>query len=377
MGTFERYMLRQMLGPLGFFVLVLTGVVWLTQSLRIIDIVVNNGQGARVFLEFTVLLLPLVLSIVLQLGALAATVYMLHRLISDSEMAAAFAGGFSKLALARPVIVMGLGLTAMLAVDTLYLMPTSARVMRDRLAEVKGDIAAGLIRDGRFMTPASGLTVYIREITPEGEMRGVLVQDASDPERGTVTYTAKRGYLADQGDAPAIVMFDGQAQQLDADGGRLSLLRFDRLAYDLATFMEQTGVRARKPSERYFWELINPPDAATLSRKAYGKLIAEGHEQLSAPLYGLALPLVAAAIMLGSGFSRRGVSGAVVTALLAGAALRVSGFGVKSALSGAPEIWPLLYAPPLLGIILALIALSRNPLPPRRPTGALQPAPGE
>ena len=65
-----------MLGPLGFFVLVLTGVVWLTQSLRIIDLVVNNGQGARVFLEFSALLLPVVLSIVLQLGGLAATVYM-------------------------------------------------------------------------------------------------------------------------------------------------------------------------------------------------------------------------------------------------------------------------------------------------------------
>ena len=186
MGTLERYMIRLTLGPLGFFVIVLTGVVWLTQSLRIIDIVVNNNQGARVFLEFSVLLLPTVLSIVLQLGALAATIYMLHRLITDSELSAAFAGGFSKIALTRPI--------AVLAIDTLYLMPTSARVMRDRLAEIRGDIAAGLIRDGRFLTPGKGLTVYIREIAPDGQMHGVLVKDASDPSKGAVTYTAKKAF---------------------------------------------------------------------------------------------------------------------------------------------------------------------------------------
>lgn len=361
MGTFERYMIRLTLGPLGFFVLVLTGVVWLTQSLRIIDIVVNNNQSARVFIEFSILLLPTVLSIVIQLGALAATIYMLHRLISDSELTAAFAGGFSKLSLTRPVVVMGIGLTAVLALDTLYLMPTSARLMRDRLAEIRGDIAAGLIRDGRFLTPARGLTVYIREITPDGEMQGVLVQDSSDPARGVVTYTAKKGVLTDSAESPTLVLIDGQAQRLETEGGRLSLLRFDRLAYDLSSFVGEAGVRHRKPSERYFYELIDPPEKADLSRKAYGKLIAEGHEQLSAPLYGLALPLIAAATMLGAGFSRRGVAGSVAIALALGALVRVIGMAVKSGLTSTPELWPLLYAIPISAAVLSLLALARAP----------------
>ena len=62
MRRLDSYIFRQILGPFLFFVLVFTGVIWLTQSLKIIDMVVNNGQSARVFLEFTVLLLPMVLS---------------------------------------------------------------------------------------------------------------------------------------------------------------------------------------------------------------------------------------------------------------------------------------------------------------------------
>ncbi len=359
MTLFERYMLRSLLGPLAFFTLVLTGVVWLTQSLRVIDIVVNNGAGARVFLEFSALLLPVVLSIVLQLGALAAAVLTLQRLISDSEMIAVFASGASRLQVARPVIVFGIGVMAVLAVDTLYLMPTAAQVLRARMAEIRGDIAAGLIRDGRFLNPAPGLTVFIREITPGGELKGVMVHDARRPD-APVFYTARSGFLAQDSETPALILRDGRAQSLQ-DGERLSILGFDSFAYDLSSFLKKNEARLPKPSERYFWELINPDPKIANSTKARGKLLAEGHEQLSAPLYGLALPLIVAAVLFGAAHSRRGVAGAIAVAIVLGILVRVSGLAIKSALSSAPDLWPLMYAPPVLAIALSLVALAWSP----------------
>ena len=364
MTTIERYIFNQLLGPFGFFTLVFTGVIWLTQSLRVVDTVVNNGQGARVFLEFTMLLLPLVLAIVLQLAALAATIYAVHRMMVESELVAAFASGVSRLRAARPIAVFGLLLAALLAFDTIYLMPNSARVMRDRVAEVRGDVAAGLIRDGRFLHPAKGLTVYIREISSDGRMLGVMVQDARDGD-SPVTYTAKQGFLTTASGSPTLAMFDGVAQRFE-EGQRLSLLRFDSFTYDLTEFVNSDKNRNRKPSERFFWELISPdPDLASTPRQR-AKWIAEGHEQLSAPLYGLALPLVAAATLFGASFSRRGFAGRVAMALLLGAGLRVLGIAAKSAATGSAALWPLMYAPPLLGIALAFWALRRTTLPRRR-----------
>lgn len=359
MTIIDRYILRALLGPLGFFALVLTGVVWLTQSLRVIDIVIANGAGARVFLEFSALLLPAVLAIVLQLGALAATVLTLTRLIGDSEIIAAFAGGASRLQVARPVAIFGVGLTLIMAINSTLLMPTSARVMRDRLAEVRGDIAAGLIRDGRFLNPAPGLTVFIREITPGGALKGVMVYDARDADR-PVTYTARTGFLAEDTSTPALVLREGRAQSLQGDD-RLSLLGFDSFAYDLSSFIKQNEERWVKPSERYFWELLDPAFLAQAkTEKERGKLLAEGHEQLSSPLYGLALPLIAAAILFGAAHSRRGLAGSIALALLLGLGVRVAGLGAKSALSGAPELWPLMYAPPVLATALALALLGRS-----------------
>ena len=101
MRRLDRYIIRQITGPFLFFVLVFTGVIWLTQSLRVIDTVVNNGQSAWVFAEFTALLLPMVLSVVLPISAFAATLYAYNRLVSDSELVVRTRGLQTELELAR------------------------------------------------------------------------------------------------------------------------------------------------------------------------------------------------------------------------------------------------------------------------------------
>ena len=132
----DRYIFRQIAGPFLFFVLVFTGVIWLTQSLRVIDTVVNNGQSARVFLEFTVLLLPLVLSIVLPVSLFAAVLFAVNRLFTDSEIVVMLAAGLSGTSLLRAVTVFSLMVMTVLYGITIYLMPTAQREMRDRIASL-------------------------------------------------------------------------------------------------------------------------------------------------------------------------------------------------------------------------------------------------
>jgi len=147
----------------AFFVIVFTGVIWLTQSLRVIDTVVNNGQSARVFLEFTALLLPMVMSIVLPVAVFAAVLYAMNRLFTDSEIVVMLAAGLSGTALLRSVAIFaGLAMLVLYAV-TLYLMPTAQREMRDRLTEIRGDVAAAFVREGAFLSPIQGVTIYLRE----------------------------------------------------------------------------------------------------------------------------------------------------------------------------------------------------------------------
>jgi lipopolysaccharide export system permease protein len=351
-----RYMMWEIAKPFAFFLIVFMGLVWLTQALRVLDTVVANGQTAIVFLEFSALILPVVLSIALPLAAFGATVHATNRMLSESEVVAMMAAGVSGAALARPAALFGAAAMVLTAVSSLYLQPTAAQTLRDRIAEVRNDVAGALLFEGRFLHPTSGLTVFVRETGEEGAMRGVFVHDRRD---GTaeVTYTAREALLTQEEGAPRLVMFSGSAQRIEPDGGALSLLRFDQLTLDLGQLTAAARDRARKPSERYAFELI-APTAEQLGSYSLGDFVAEGHEQISAPLYAVAMPLVAVAASLGAGFTRRGYAARVGVAVALGVALRLLGVAAKALTTGTPELWPVMYAPPILGAAAALWSLS-------------------
>lgn len=356
----DSYIIRQMIGPFLFFVLVFTGVIWLSQSLRVIDTVVNNGQSGWVFLEFTALLLPRVMTIVLPVAAFAAALYAINRLDAESELLVIFAAGVSRLRLLRPVAVAGAGLMVLAAAITLWLVPATQGELRDRISQVRGDVAAAFIREGAFITPSRGVTVYIRAIGRPGELLGVFVHDRRDPAQ-IATYTAERAVLLEESGRLTLVMFDGIAQIAEPGAEEaLSVLRFAQSGYDLSQFAGKGASRERKPSELYVGRLLTIGADETGGRML-GEFRAEGHEALSSPLYVPGLMLLATAIVIAGGFRRRRFSRRVVVAVVAALVLRVLGLAAKSAVASTAAAWPLLYLPPLAAIAIALWLLSRNP----------------
>ena len=74
----SNYVLRQLAGPVALFGFLLTGVVWLSQSLRLLDLVINRGQSAPTFIYLTLLVLPSLLVIILPISFFAGALYGLH-----------------------------------------------------------------------------------------------------------------------------------------------------------------------------------------------------------------------------------------------------------------------------------------------------------
>jgi lipopolysaccharide export system permease protein len=107
MKTLDRYILRQLLYAFAFFALVFTGVVWLTQAVRLIDTVVSSRQSVAVFGEFSLLVLPQVFLIVLPLAGIGGTLYASNRLYVESELVVMMSAGHGPLGLLRPVAMFG------------------------------------------------------------------------------------------------------------------------------------------------------------------------------------------------------------------------------------------------------------------------------
>jgi lipopolysaccharide export system permease protein len=360
MRAITRYKLGQLVMVTVFVTLGLTFAVWLTQSLRLIDLIVNRGLPATTFLSFIALLLPQFLGIVLPIAAFCAVVFVYNKLISDSELVVLRAAGLSQLQLARPALMLGLGIVVLMYAIMLYFLPASFREFKDLQFKIRNDYSAVLLREGVFNDVSDGVTVYVRERTSDGELKGILVHDTRDGDT-PVTMMAERGALVTSDNGPRVVMANGNRQVVNEDSGKLAMLYFDRYTVDLSQFKETLATRWREPKERYLHELLIPQGHSSDLRYR-DELVAEAHRRLATPLYAFAFVVVGAAAMLTGEFRRRGNLKRILAAVLIVAVLEIVNLTLHDLSIRMPLIAiPALYAGALIPIGLGFYALLRGP----------------
>src|SRR5947208_11068532 len=212
MRRLDRYILRQCFGVMLFVTAALSAAIWLAQSLRLIDLIVNRGLSIDIFLYLALLILPRFLDIVLPIDAFIAVLFTFNRLTSESELVAMRSVGLSHLALARPVLILAGIAFLMLMSLSAYFLPASNRAFKDLQFEICNRFVSSLRQEGTFTTIADKLTIYIRNRDDRGEVAGLLIHDNRDPKR-PVTTLAESGLFADTPAGSRIVVANGDRQQ--------------------------------------------------------------------------------------------------------------------------------------------------------------------
>ncbi|RYH03211.1 LPS export ABC transporter permease LptF [Salipiger sp. IMCC34102] len=316
MGRIDRYLLRQLTLVFNFFGLVLVLVYWINAAVRLFDQLIADGQSATAIGELLILTLPGVIRIVVPIAAFAASVYVTNRLSQDSELVVVQATGFSPWRLARPAFYFGVLVLAGMSVLVHLLVPLSASALSDRQTELAQSITARLLTEGQFIEPSDAMTIYIREISPEGELRDVFLSDMSAPDT-TVTYTAGRAYLVRSDDRSQLVMLDGMAQSYRVETGRLVVTTFDDFSYDLGDLItrDPEGPRSLRqvPTHQI---LANRAAIAAETGATPMRIGLELHERINQSLLGLVGALLGFSALLAGGFSRFGLWPRVVMAVV-------------------------------------------------------------
>ena len=360
MKRLTRYIITQTLGPLFATTIALTAIVWMTQTLQRVEILVERGQSAGVFLYVTILLIPSLLAIITPLALFAATLYALNRMQTDSELVVVQAAGGGRWRVAGPLLVIAFFGAMITLWVNLQLMPASYRTMKERVADIRADIATGLLRSGEFSTPVRGVTFYAENVARGGQFSGVLVHDSRDPD-GAETIIAESGLFQETPDGPRLTLARGNTQQKDPETGEIRILEFQQFSIDMSRYEKRGGELQLELTERYLSELLNPDMANPWDVENAGRLVAEGHSRLASALYNFAYVLIAVVAIIGGGHSRRGYGRRIVIAVVAAITMRVLGVIAQSAASETAFLNPMQYAVPLIVILWCLAVLGPTP----------------
>ena len=121
MKRLTRYVGRQIALAILFITIALTLSVWLTQTLRFIDTIVNSGLPLGLTFEFLILLIPGLLSIILPIAVFVGVMFVYWKLMNDRELVVMQSVGLSPIALARPALMVAVIATGIAYGLSLYL----------------------------------------------------------------------------------------------------------------------------------------------------------------------------------------------------------------------------------------------------------------
>ena len=348
MSRIERYIFK--LAALGFLValLGLTGVVWVTQALRQLDLLTSKGQNLWIFLTLTGLTIPSLIGIIAPVALLAGVIYALNKLNSDSELVVMSAAGVSPLQMARPLLTLFTLAFALSSFLYLYAMPWSFDAIKILTSHVRADFISNFARPGAFSELEAGFVFHYRERSADGALHGVFMQDRRDPAHIT-TYIAEVGNVVERAGANVMVLGNGTYQRPQSAGDS-AIITFQDYSIDLNQFIK-TGEVAKKARERSTWELLSPGEN---SEPRYGRNSAELIDRLTSPLYAFVAGLIAFAALGEARTTRQSRASAILTAILAFTALRMLSFAAISMAAKGWEGEALAWGAPLIACAISL-----------------------
>jgi lipopolysaccharide export system permease protein len=342
MAAIDRYIFRTIFAGFLLILINLTLVIWITQILRQVDLITNQGQTILVFLRVTGLLVPILMLVIAPIAIVIAVSYALTKLNGDSELVVMNAAGISPRRAFRPVLVSCLVVAVFVAYLSAYLAPWLQRQMTLEIAKVRTDVVSNIVRPGAFTSIDRGLIFHIREKRGDNQFQGVFIDDTRNPEEH-ITIVAEYGQIVQKNDSAFLIMRDGNVERRRANERDPAIVVFDQYAFDLTrlTPAPQVNVGLR---EKYIWELAFPAADDPVMKMSPSQFRVALHERIYEPLYPLAFGIIAFAIL---GFPRttrqsRTVSMFAVIAAVAG--LRLGGFAGTTIAVGTPAMLAVVYA---------------------------------
>ncbi len=315
MKKLNRYIIRQIF--VGFLLVTfsLMSIIWLTQSLRFVDLITNNGIPVSIFAELTSLLMPRIFTILAPIAVFAAVLFVYNRMLSDRELVVMKSAGISPMQCAVPAIIFGI----LMSFFNLFVYNLGIPWAEQRFSElqwkVKNDVSHLMLREGEFTTLQNGLTVFLTTHEKDGSITGIMVNDERNP-KSKVTISAEKGRIVYTEKGPKIIMVNGARQEINNQTKQFTSVSFARYSVDFG-IQNNARKKAAGVRERSLKELLEARSNPELNEKEANRFLVEGNRRLLNPFFNLVFAVLACTGLLCGNFNRRGQTKIISTSITA------------------------------------------------------------
>ena len=349
LNLFITYIYRQLLGPFILIMLSMTGIAWLTQSLRFIELIIIKGLPINIFLNLTILIIPKLLVTIIPFVAFLAVLITYTRLNTESELISMKSAGMTNFKILLPAVIFGITLGALTISIENYGSPYAYNKFKTLQHTVRNNYISTLFQEKVFSSPIKGLTDFIKERDKIGNFQGILIHDERDANK-TISIIAEQGKIVTTQEGARFALINGNRQEVSKDKN-ISILYFNEYTLNITNYNKDNSPRFKEASERSFYELFNSEkNISALYKKEF---LAEGHKRIMTPIIVLIMVLIGAISSIIGRFNRKSSIKKIFYSISAALIIQIYIIASPQVMIQSPKLIPFLYI--FIFIILLLI----------------------
>ncbi|MGB0382892.1 MAG: LptF/LptG family permease [Alphaproteobacteria bacterium] len=358
----QRYLIAQSLTTFTLLTLGLSLIIWLSQLLRRVDIILGKPDALWSLLELCIYLLPQTLSYAVPISFLITCMLTIIRLGNDSELTVMSAVGFSNRKILLPFLLLGCALMVLLMFLNTVVAPNANERMYGLIFKLRDQISTNLIKTGSFDDRIPGITIFIERQQSNGTLENIFIHDRRDP-KNILTLTAQQALIDAVDNRLVARLRYGAIKHHRADANPLEGLRFSSYEYVIDLTKSGEVPRQQKRSELTFFELVEAANLLQFSKPNESiRYLARAHEQITRTLYLPFYTFCVVGLLILSLHHRSSIIKPVLISSFIAIFVRVVGFQLQNNANDSElfiiftYIWPI-----LMTCLMALLVLVPHP----------------
>ena len=231
------YFIREFLKNYFSILLAFGIIIWITQAVRLLDLITEDGNSLSVYFLYILLFLPKIISKISIIIFFISLIFTISRFEEHNELRVLWFSGLDKKKFIYNLLKYSILFVLILILIRLFIVPYFSNYSRYLLLNSNVGSIAPLIKENNFNSPLRKITIYVGKKNQINEIEDIILFENSNKD--TKTIIAKSGLIINENNKNLLVLVNGSIHQ--ESNNKISILDFDKITIDLDQYSKKSA----------------------------------------------------------------------------------------------------------------------------------------
>ena len=245
-----------LLDCLKFFLLTILGVstiVWVFQAVNYLDIMVEDGRNYLVYLNYTILIFPKIISKIYPFALFLSFYYVLSKYEKNNELLIFWNHGISQLQIINFFLKASFALMIIQILLLTFLVPKTQDMARSILRNSNINFYDNFLKPKKFNDVIKNVTMYTEKKKSDGSLENIYIKKFSNVNEFEILL-ARTGVIKNKNNKQVLTLFNGQ--NIKSKNNNIDSFTFSEFDFNLSSLQSNT-ITYKKTQENSSISLIS------------------------------------------------------------------------------------------------------------------------